>query len=159
MIQGPKAEAKVNGMRILVASTLTACAFGVSASAAPSLKGTTTAIVTTDVVLHSHMANGNRITDEALTASLSGTFTGKSKFTLHVVTHADGSKQVQGSGRFTGSVAGCGKVTLRFQTRFRVAVNGKMVGTSGSIGTSPVTYHNTFVGISPSVTETNTYRC
>jgi hypothetical protein len=150
-------------LRILVAATLTACALGVSASAAPWLTGTTTATTTTDVVLHSHIAEGNLITDEALTASLRGTFTGKSRFTIHVVTHADGSRQFHGSGRFTGAVAGCGKVTLTFQTRARIAVNGEIVGTSGSIGTSPVTYHNTFVGTVPSVTssvtETNTYRC
>jgi hypothetical protein len=53
---------------------------------------------------------------------------------LHVVAHGDGSRQGQGSGRFTGTVAGCGKVTLTFHTRFRVAVNGDIVGTSGSIG-------------------------
>jgi hypothetical protein len=153
----------VNSLRILVALTLTACAFSVSASAAPSLKGTTTTTVTSDVVVHTHIADGNLVTDEALTAKLRGAFTGKSKFTLHVVTHADGSRQSQGIGRFTGTVAGCGKVTLTFHTQFRVAVNGDIVGTSGSIGTSPVTYHTTFVGITPSltssVTETNTYRC
>ena len=153
----------MNGLRILVASTLTACAFSVSASAAPSLRGTTTTTVTSDVVLRSHIADGNLITDEALTAKLRGAFTGKSKYTLHVVAHGDGSRQGQGSGRFTGTVAGCGKVTLTFHTRFRVAVNGDIVGTSGSTGTSPVTYHNTFAGttpsVTPSITETNTYRC
>src|SRR5262249_30770768 len=71
---------------------VTACTLGVSASAAPSLRGTTTTTVTSDVVLHSHIADGNLITDEAVTAKLRGAFTGRSKFTLHVVTHGDGSR-------------------------------------------------------------------
>ena len=132
-----------------------------SAWGAPPLEGTTTSTITSDDFLDVRVADGNLFTEELLTAELVGTFTGTSSFTIHGVVHADGSAEYQGTGTFTGTIVGCRSVTLDFQTRFRASASGDVAGTSGSIGNSPVRYHNSYVGsiLSPSFTETSTYRC
>jgi hypothetical protein len=152
----------MKGLRILVAATVTTLAFGGAASAAPALTGTTASTVTSDVIVRAHLADGNVISDEeVLTGSLSGTFTGTSTFTIHGALHADGSGQFEGSGTFTGTVAGCGSVTIDFHIQFRITANGDIVGSTGSIGSSPVTYRSTLVGsvFSPTFTETSRYHC
>jgi hypothetical protein len=152
----------MKGYHFWVAAALIACAFSGAASAAPPLTGTTTTTVTSDVIIRTHLAGGNVIFDEeVLTASLSGAFTGISTATIHGAVHADGTGQFQGSGTFTGTVSGCGSVTFDFHLQFRIEANGDIVGTSGSIGTSPVQYHGTFEGsvFSPVFTETDSYHC
>jgi hypothetical protein len=152
----------MKGFRILVAATFATFAFSGAASAGPPLTGTTTSTVTSDVIVRAHVADGNVISDEeVLTGSLSGTFTGTSTFTIHGPLHADGSGQFEGSGTFTGTVAGCGSVTIDFHIQFRVTADGDVVGSTGSIGTSPVRYHSTLVGsvFSPAFTETSRYHC
>jgi hypothetical protein len=152
----------MKGYQFWVAAAVIAFAFSGAASAAPPLTGTTTNTLTSDVIIRTHLAGGNLIVDEEVfTASLSGTFTGISTFTIHGPVHADGSGQFQGTGTFTGTISGCGSVTIDFQVQFRIKANGDIVGTSGSIGPSPVTYHSTFVGslFSPTFTETSSYHC
>jgi hypothetical protein len=152
----------MKGYPFWVAGALIACAFSGAALAAPPLSGTTTDTVTSDVIIRTHLAGGNVIVDEeVITASLSGTFTGTSTATIHGPMHADGTGQFQGSGTFTGTVSGCGSVTFDFHVQFRIEANGDFVGTSGSIGPSPVKYHSTFEGsvFSPVFTETSSYHC
>jgi hypothetical protein len=151
--------------RLVVAMASLALLVGVGASAAwgaPPLEGTHTVTITDDVFLSTRVAGTNLFTEEVLTLSLVGDATGTSTYTVHGVVHADGSAEYQGTGTFTGTLAGCGAVTYDFQSRFRISASGAVTGTSVTIGVSPVTYQDTYEGsvLSPIYTGVLTkYKC
>jgi len=160
----PHGKVARHGLRALLTGSVAAAALlGVgSAHAAPPTQGTTTATLTSDVVVSARPAGKSLlITEEQATSVLNGAFTGSSAFTIGGVLHADGSGMFQGRGTFTGVVAGCGPVTLGFVLEFRVSTAGAITGRAGSIAGSPVTYQSTLEGslFSPTFVEQSTYRC
>ena len=150
--------------RLVMAMASLALLVGVGASAAwgaPPLEGTHTATITSDVTVVVREAGGNLFTEEVFTGSFAGDLTGTSTWTMHGVLHADGSAEYQGTGTFTGTLAGCGAVTYDFQTQFRSTPSGDVTGTTVTIGISPVTYRDTYAGsvFSPIYASVTQYRC
>ncbi len=146
---------------LLVAVAASLALVGTTAAAPPTV-GTTTITVTSDVVVSARQAGPNLvITEEQLTASLTGDFSGTNSLTQSGVLHADGSGEFQGRGTFTGTVAGCGAVTIDFNIQYSVSASGEITGASTGIAGSPVTYHSTFTGSasSPVFEETPSYKC
>jgi hypothetical protein len=146
----------------VLAGLATALTLAGPAAAALPTKGTITTTLTSDIVVNARQAGPNLvITEEHLTGSVSGDFTGTSSVTQAGVVHADGSGEFQGRGTFTGTAAGCGSVNFDFNIRFTVSASGEITGTSTGIAGSPVTYHSTLTGsvFSPVFEETPTYKC
>jgi hypothetical protein len=153
---------KLAGAAALLAVLAATASVSASAETGPPTVGATTTTVTSDAVVSARQAGPNLIvTEEQLTALLSGAITGTSSVTQSGVLHADGSGEFQGRGTFTGTFAGCGSVTLDFNIQFRVSASGEITGATTGIAGSPVTYHSTFTGSvsSPVFQETTSYIC
>lgn len=145
----------------LAAVVSTALVFAGTAAAAAPLHGTSSVVVTSNVVLGTRTAGPNVLVEAVLITSLTGAFTGTATINYAGLQRADGSGVFHGTGTFTGTVAGCGTVTTRFSVVFRISLAGDVVSRSGSLGRSPVVYQGSGSGslLAPLLTEEFTYRC
>ena len=154
---------QVNVFKIFTLAVVVSAALvlaGTTAAAAP-LKGTSSVVATSNVVLDTRAAGPNLWVEAVITLSLTGVFTGTSTVNYAGLQHADGSGVFQGTGTFTGTVAGCGTVTTSFSVVFSVSPAGDLVSRSGSLGSNTVVYQGSGSGslLAPSLTEEFTYRC
>lgn len=145
----------------LAAVVSAALGFAGTADAAAPLHGTSSLVVTSNVVVGTRAAGPNVLVEAVLTLSLTGAFTGISTVNYSGIQHADGSAVFHGTGTFTGTVAACGTVTAPFRVVFSVSPVGDLVSRSGSIGNSSVVYHGSGSGslLAPSFAEEFSYRC
>ena len=141
----------------------TALALVGAASASPPLHGTSTFMVTSDVILSSRQAGGNTIFTDIATYSANGDATGTASVTSRNVFHADGSAEIYGTGTFTGTFAGCGSepLSVNLTTENHVSSNGDFRGTFTATGLNPIRLTGSFEGsiFDPVTTETFTYHC
>jgi hypothetical protein len=152
----------MKAFRFMLVAATAMSAFAASATAAPPTVGTFTTTLTSDVIVSARQAGPNLIiTEDQAIGTVSGALTGSTSFTYHGVVRADGSGQFQGRGTFTGTITGCGSMTVDFNFRFTLSANGDVQGTFATIAGSPVTYHGSLTGTVASATYTNTihYTC
>jgi hypothetical protein len=157
----PGVQVNVFKIFTLAAVVCAAVVFAGTAAAATPLHGRSSIVVTSNVVVGTRAAGPNLLVAAVITLSLTGAFTGTSTVNYAGLQHADGSGVFHGTGTFTGTVAGCGSVTMPFSVVFSVSPAGDLVSRSGSLGRSPVVYQGSGSGslLAPSLTEDFTYHC
>ena len=121
---------------------------------APSLEGTHTATIASDVIV-SYERRAGTLSPRSWSRDVVGDLAGTSAWTKHGVLHADGSAEYLGTGTFTGTLAGTGAVTYDFQTQFRATASGEVPATRVASESLPFTDFDGYAGwvLSPIYTD------
>ena len=151
-------------MRIAFLGAAAAAALGLAASAqtAPPQPATGSITFTSFAQTAAREADGNLVTEGAITALFTGTISGTVHETYHWVIRADGTGEFHAVGTITGRVGTCGTGTVPFHVN-AVGTLANFTGQGNTIdqaaGDTGAHFTIRFSGGAPTFTYSGTYSC